>query len=501
MERFKSRGIRVATKVQEKAIKEMASRIKKNPLMVLPECGNKDCRKYHFKKLQRKLENMKGADEKKLTKYSSGKDFAAAVAGTILLADSKISYFATKEMGGSTYVYAKRGNARDEKLLAVQNFNDPHIRMAGIMDIASKKKIYIYSVMDRMICMGKNDAPPQEFVNFIMEKLELEKGMCKHMLKNDKRTHIVIKWIPADIELKICEECASGNTIMKMTKYFYSPDMEKDFEVLVKGNFISCNKKCDTCTIEEALQKQVDASYYINGKIDDGKFIEDWYKKVQWNIEKLHEMVFIMDNICYGKDVDAVVEKLNPSKWEETAIRYVLGRIEKPMIISSATPNRILSKYWDEYGADIIKSIAGDEGLKMLKESKSRTPSEILEKVYMRSEKQKILGELPHYKKLPPLAEFADRMARAYRIGGYRETLKEIHSEKMDVKKKAIAYSFLLAMGKADGEEWKYSDMEKDFGNHLMQYARGLMEKRGEDYGKTLQEMLTMTGSTKKLEG
>lgn len=497
MERFKSKGIRVATKVQEKAIKEIAKHMKDNPTIVLPECRG-ECGKCHFRKLRSKLENLKGADEKRLTKSSSGKDLVAAVAGTILLADSKIPYFAAREIGGSTYVYAKRGNAKDEKLLAVQNFNDPHIRMLGIVDIAAKKKIYIYSLKDRMVCTGRDPTPPEEFVDFVMKKIGLEKGMCRHMAGDSGKTHIHIKWIPAGMELKICEECASRNTVMEMTKYFYSPNLEEDFEATVEGEFISCNKKCDTCFIEDALKQHVDDSEYLEGKIDDRKFLDYWHKKVQWNIEKLHEGIFIMDNVCYGKNVDAVMEKLAPSKWEEVGIRYILERIERPMIISGATPNKVLSKYWPEYGKDIIKLIAGDG--QSVGDTKNHTPSEILERVYADAERRKILDELPEYKKLPPLAEFADRVARAYRVGGHQGALREIHREKMDVKKKAISYAFLLAIGKTEGEEWKYSDMERDFGNQLAEYASRLLESKGDDYGKALQEMLTMTGSTKRLE-
>ena len=498
MDRFKSRGIRVATKVQEKEIKETALKLKKNPLMVLPECQS-ECRKCYFKGLKTKIEKIKDADEKKLAKYASGKDLSAAIAGTILLADSKISYFAAKKIGDTTYVYARKGKARDEKLLAVQNFKDPHIRMLGIMDIVSKKKIYVYSIQDKMICKGKDATPPKEFIPFVMKKMGLENGMCRHMLKDKKKTHIKIKWIPAGVEIKICEECASRNTIMEMTKYFYSPNIEKEFKAEVEGKFVSCHKKCDKCFIEEAIEKQTDDSYYIQGKIDDKKFIENWYKKVQWNIEKLHEGVFILDGICYGKDIDAVIEKMKPSKWEEMALRYILEKIDRPLIMENATSNKILSKYWGEYGDKIIKTMAGDAWEKI--ESKNLMPSEILERAYAETEKQKVLKDLPAFKSLPPLAEFADKIARAYRIGGYKEAIRVIHDEEMDVKKKAIAYAFLLAFNKAEGEEWKYSDMEKDFGRNLMKYAAELIEKKGEEYEKALQEMLTMTGSTKKIRG
>jgi hypothetical protein len=51
-------------------------------------------------------------------------------------------------------------------------------------------------------------------------------------------------------------------------------------------------------------------------------------------------------------------------------------------------------------------------------------------------------------------------------------------------------------MDKASGEQWKYSDMEKDYATHLRKYTEALLGDQGEAYRQTLKELLIATGST-----
>lgn len=499
MAKFKSRGIRVASKVQEKRILNIAGRLKKNPLLILPQCFNESCGGCPFKNMQKKLERIKEAvnDERKLGKLASKKDLASAVAGTILLTFSKkIPYLATKNIEGETVVYAQRGKAGEQSLIAVQHFDDPALRLLGFIHVAQGKKVYIYATDEKTICMGKDSTPPEEFLAFLSKKFGWKEWKCAH-----EGTCIKIKWIPADKEIKICKGCAKGNTILKMTKYYYTPYLENEFEAEVVGEVVKCGETCEICKIKEAKEKKMDDSLYIQGKMNDKEFIEKWYKKVQWNIEKVHEGIVILDGTCYGSNVDTILKKIKPNKWEEIGLKYMLQKIEKPILLSGATPNKILSAHWDEYGRDIIKKIAGDEGNRIFEEGKRRhyAPSQVLERAYSSQEKEKILQELPTYRKLPPLAEFADRVARAYKVKGGEGALKEIHSEKMDTKKKAIAYAFLLAIKKAESEAWKYSEVEKEFGGHLTPLAGKLLTEKGGGYQKALQDLITTSGSTKKI--
>ena len=77
--------------------------------------------------------------------------------------------------------------------------------------------------------------------------------------------------------------------------------------------------------------------------------------------------------------------------------------------------------------------------------------------------------------------------------------MKAIQREDMDFKHKAVAYGFLLAVDKATSERWKYSDAEREFGEHLAGHAERLLTAEGSEYSDALQELLTATGSTEKI--
>jgi len=505
VKRVKSKGIRVATKVQGERIRRLAQRLADDPLMVLPECRDEDCEKGLFRtcsfaSLRKKLEVFKKADSDALAKYADKKGLTGAVAGTILLAkEERIPYLAAKNIGGKTYVYAKRGGAEDEKLIAVQNYDDPHIRMLAVLDIVTKKKIYLYSITKKMICMGANASPPPEFLSFILQRLGFLDGHCEHVVTGNNSKRIILDWKPADITLEICFDCAEHNTLIAMTQFFYSPFLKDEVRVSVQGSMVSCHENCGDCPIENALSVQVDDDPYFAGEMSDRDFIKNWEKKIRWNIEKLSTPAFVVNGICYGQNSDAVIAALDPQPWEETGLRLVLSWLDKPLVIDNATSNKILSRYWGKYGQAIVKKLAGDRGVDILRRQKNQTPSEILEMVYQEIEKQNVLSSLPVFDSLPALADFAHRIALAFRVGGVQEAVRIIHGEDMDVKKKAVSYAFLLAINRASGEQWRYTDMERDYGAHLLPYANTLLKENGEAYRQALQEMLTAAGSTKKL--
>jgi hypothetical protein len=494
-------GIRVATGRQENHIRDIARQLKNDPLMVLPECRG-DCRRCQFKGVRKKLENLQDADKDTLKKYASKKDFfskdlAAAVAATMLLADADdIPYLAAKDIGGSTYVYAKRGEADEEKLLAVQNYDDPHLRLLTVMDQAAKNDLYLYSMEDGMVCIEDDPSPPDHFVSFVLQRLGLTRTGCKH----DSEPSLVIDWHPADVTLHICERCASDrNTIAELTRYFFAPDIETIFSVDVEGGVVECGHQCDTCPVD-MVDSELDDELYMAGQMSDIAFIENWRKTVRWNIEALDEPVFVLDGVCLGTSVDAAIEHLSPQKWEEQALRFLLKRASRPLVLDDATPNAVIAAFWDGHAETVVQQIAGDEGVRILRQHGSKyTPAEILERVHEAARRQQALAALPSYDDLPALASFADDVARTYRSGGVAEAMKVIQRKDMDFKHKAVAYAFLMAMDKATGEGWKYSDAEREFGEHLAGHARQLLSSEGDAYGDALQALLRATGSTETI--
>ncbi len=494
-------GIRVATQRQENRIRDIARRLKDDPLMVLPSCRD-GCRRCSFKGVRKKLEKLRDADEDTLKKYANrkdlfSKDLAAAVAATMLLADAdNIPYLAAKDINGSTYVYAKRGEADEEKLLGVQNYDDPHLRLLTVMDLAAKNDLYLYSLRDGMVCVEDDASPPDGFVSFALDRLGLDEDGCGHA--SGDRPCLVVDWKPADVRLRICERCASEkNTVAMLTRYFFAPDVESIFAVDVEGDVVECGHACGTCAIEPALDTGLDDDVYLAGQMSDAGFIDSWRKKARWNIQGLDEPVFVLDGVCFGSDIDAAIEHLSPKEWEEPALRLLLEQASKPLILEDATPNAVIAEYWDGNASLVVREVAGSEGLRILRESGGKyTPAEILERVHEAARRQQALAALPSYDGLPPLAAFADGIARAYRSDGSAGAVKAIQQKDMDFKHKAVAYAFLVAMDKASGERWKYSDQEREFGGHLAVHAEQLLSAEGGAYGEALQAMLTATGST-----
>lgn len=434
--------IRTATKQIEKRIIKVANELKKNPYKILPECGD-DCSSCYFDKLRKEIDKLK--NEKYCEKIANKKGFLSALASTILLSNQKIPHVAFIRIGNENIYYAKRGKAEDEILMAIQNWDKPNLRLIAYQKIAKKKKLNLFSLPDKIIC---SRFPPEKFLNFLQNKF-----FC------DNKEYVLIKW--RNVEMKCCGE---KNSVAEMKQYFYYPDFEKEVEIDIKADVVECENKCEECIIRDAIEQKIDYEDYLKRMISDKKFIENHKKKIIWKIEK--KKVLIIAGKCYGNNIEKFLEELKPREWEKEAINEILKYENKAIIIEQASSAKLLEKY----GVNIQK----------------------LREEYYENKRREKLKNLPVIKG-NELAEFIDAMARTYRIEGKEGVLKLIKEEKMDVKKKSISYSFLHALD-VRGEEWKYTKMEREFGEHLSHYVKKLLEVEGEEYKKILDNMLREIG-------
>lgn len=506
-------GIRAATKTQEKQIVQNAKKILEDPLIAFPKCLNPNCKgmlgKCYFNKEFKKIEKIHliKNDEKKILRYTKGDNLISAIAGTLLIAHSqKAPYLAVAKLPTGTVPYAKRGEANWEKLIGTQHFTDPRLRLLSVGEKAVKKGLHIYSSEDTMFCTGNKANPPQEFLQYVKEILGLNNDYtCKHLTKktvDEKKTiknpYIRIEWTAGKKIIGICKECSQGNTLARLKQYFYSPDDE--FQVEVISQEIDCLTKCATCNIKERMDKKIDTRQYIEGKMPDKAFIDYYRNEHKKEIEKLEEKIIIMDNKCYGENSDKFIEDLHPTKWEKLGLEYILDKISTPLIIPRITPNKILERYWGEYGEEILMKLVQDDAqVKKILDSKA-LPSEMLEQAVKRAEKQEILSNLPHYENLPPLARLADTIARGYKTRGKKEVVKIISSAGNNTKEKSVAYAFLLAMDQGQDMSWKYSPIEKELGQHIQGHAKKLLNAQAQNYHDALQDLVFATGSTEKIK-
>jgi hypothetical protein len=498
---------RTAAKSMEKKLVENAKEIHKNPYIILPEYSDNYSKKY-FNKLKKgfdKVIRFKD-DIDKLEKLSNKRDLSGALAGTLTIAHSeKAPYLGVAKFPTGDIAYAQRGKADKEKLIAFQHFDNPVLRLLGIKDIALKKRLHIYSWDDGFVSTGIQPNPPKEFIDFLIKKTNLTnkngvvtcKDMESEIVKNKKvykKNYLRIHWISADVIFAICEDCAktSKNTIFNLTKYLLEPNISNDFSVEVVGQVVK-QKETET----EQIQK---LDEYLSGKITDSDLIKANMKYREESIKESGEKIFILDGTSYDTDIERFTKALKPNKFEKEGLEIILEKIDEPVILDDVTSNKVLEKFWKDYGLDAINSIIKNEDMAKKFFSLDDTPSDILELVFNFNERQKILSRLPKYKNLPKLAKFIDDVVRTYKTFGEKEALAEIKKGPDDTKAKSISYAFLLVFGKGKDKKWQYSQVEIEYGEFLKKYAKDLLDSEPKKYHKALKDLLISSGSSENID-
>ncbi|ODS35992.1 MAG: hypothetical protein A7315_04800 [Candidatus Altiarchaeales archaeon WOR_SM1_79] len=514
-------GARTASKVQEKELISKAKKIRKNPDLILPKCEHEG--RCAFDKIRRQIRRVQifADDEKKLTKLSkSGDQLARAYAATLLLAhQEKAPYLAVFKTPFGEIAYAMRGKVKKEKLIGVQHYDKPKWKLLSVMDLAKKKGLHIYSTKKGMVCMGREAKPPDYFVKEMMDTLKYDLNKenniysCEHISKKDvekkitsSKPYLLLNWKSPGKKVAICSKCASkkSNILASINQNLAIPDLEKDFEIdVITG--LKCETECDKCEVEKQINVDEEVkNTYSNGGLSDQGLMEKHMEKFQDFLKSGDKKVYIIDDNCYGNDMDTFISALNPTDYERQGLSVILKKIKKPVVVSKATPNKVLNMFWSEYGAEAINEIIGDEETAKELFNKTDTsktsPSQILREASILTKERDIISALPDYESLPSLAKFADNIARIYMTQGKDDALRAIeHYKGGDTKIKSVAYAFLLALDQGASKKWQYTKTEIDFAQFLKNPASKLLNSDPENYHDNLQDLLSATGSTQKL--
>ncbi|UCF08495.1 MAG: hypothetical protein JSW28_02060 [Thermoplasmata archaeon] len=514
-------GARTASKAQEKELVSKAKKMRKNPNLVVPRCEHEG--KCALDKVRRQVKRVQGAadDTKRLSKMAkSGDQLARAYAATLLVASSeKAPYLAVLRTPFGEVAYAMRGTVKKEKLIGVQHYDKPKWRLLSVLDLAKKRGLHIYSTKSGLICMGKDGTPPGSFVKEMIDALKysLKKEgnayICEHLSKNDvknKKATIepftLADWKEADIKIAVCDRCVSkkGSIVASITQNMAVPKPNDAFDVEVV-TVLLCKSDCEHCEGKEQLSLDEELrNEYFDGKISDYKLIEKHLENYQAFLSEGEEKIYVLDENCYGNDMDAFLDELNCAEEERLALAAILEKIEEPVVVSKATPNKLLNIYWADFGKDALLAIVGDEETaeKLFNSADitKTSPSQVLREATILTKERDIISALPEYDVLPPIAKFADSIARTYMTQGKEDAVRAIERYKGgDTRIKSVAYAFLLAMDHGASKQWQYSKTEIDFAHFLKEHASELLRSKPDEYHDNLQGLLSATGSTKKL--
>jgi hypothetical protein len=510
-------GARASTKAQERALLEKAERLLRDPDLAFPKCEG-SCWFCDFKGGRRACEKVRdhADNEKALERLGeTGNDYARAYAGSLLLRkQGKVPYlFAVKTPFGEL-AYAIRGSVKKERLIMMQHFDAPKAKLVGVVDVVRDKKLHIFAFEDRMVCTGKDPRPPEGFVDYVVGQLKtpLDKYgkdyLCRHLADTKAGKHVAqlphleINWEPAGCRLKLCEKCArpGENTLLSLLTFMAVPNPREEFSFSATGGF-ECEGKCEACRIPGAELDQKTSDKYLHGELDDKGLIEKQTIKGLQAIREGNVRVYILGRRCFGKDVDAFIEAMNPSEEERIGLHTILKAVKGPVVVEGETAAVMLESFWEEHGEAAMEAVCGDrevacqliekyEGTKM-------GPSQLLKEAIACVKQKEIIARLPVYAKLPAVARFADEMARIFFTRGKEDTARAIEDYTTeDSSVKSTAYAFLLAMGIEANKQWQYMIHEREFAEYLLPAAKKFLASTPEDYHANLQVVLSATGST-----
>jgi len=499
--------VRNASKSMEKTMIKQAKSLYDNPLKVLPDFEDKESKK-RFKKIRKNLEKVDKVKEdvNKLEKLSKKKNLSGAVAGTMLIAHSeKAPFLAAAKLPTGLVYYAQRGQAPKEYLIAAQHTDNPLYRIFGIRDIALKYHLHIYSWDSGFVSTGSSPKPPKNFVDFVSNTLEYEKDEnvvhCSHLtkkiIKNEKLIsdpYLHLYWKSADLHIGICETCArkKENTIFSLTEYVLADDITDDFSLNVIGSIIK----------DKPMESTIETEFvddYFSGEISDYFFIRKNMNRRQDQLQDKGDEVYILNGSNYesGKEF---IDALNPNSFEKHALEKLLSLHQKPIIVSDVSPNDVLSKFWDDYGFNIINDITNDKETTNEILSLTENPSVMIKTAFEIKKKQEVLDNLPQYNSLPDIAAYADKLARIYRLQGKKKLFSALRSPPKHPKKRAIAYGLLMVINKHTDSKWKFSKIDIESGEFLEPYLEKLLEGDPNEYHEILQKVLTSNGFLESLD-
>lgn len=504
------RGPRIATKALEEALVEKAKKLRDNPDILFPKCkGHED----HFYKNKIRLERVarfKDSEKKIAALTRRGDQLSRAFATSLQFAlKEEVPRLASLHIAGRDVSYVYNRKVHKEILVGVQYYDDPDLRLLAFAKMGKLKRIHLYSMKNGFVCTGKQDRPPAKYVSEVLATAKcslIKKGEC-HVCAHCEREgvpYLKIIWKAPEVDVMICESCAKEeNTYLTLIKRFNALEPKWSFDIEVHPNFeFECEEEL---MLNSMITPQKDVlARYLEGGINDNDLIVQHMDFVRNNVPSSAGRVLALGSKCYGDDAEAFIDALNPSKTERKALEILLEDMDGNILVESATPNKVLMMFWDDYGQDIVESIIGDEEMasKIFERGQwnKETPAQVLKIAMSKAKKEQIESALPKYRDLPAVAAFADRVARAYKAKGKQSALMETNREsRQDTKIKSVKYAFLLALDSATGKEWQFNKEQLDFGVFLKDYAKKLMESEGDEYHDSLQELLRASGSTQKI--
>jgi hypothetical protein len=503
--RARFRGAKAAPKTLEKDLLEKSRMLALDPKLLMPRC-TKECRRCDLKKSLAKMEKVseRRYDAKKLEfSMNWGDQLTRAYAATISLhLAGKVPYLAATRTPMGEVSFAVRGKTDRNKLIGVQHYDHPELRLLALWDVAEKRGLHIYSSESGAVCSPDGPKPPAEYVEEALSLLPYDlddSGHCPHRDTQGLR----VRWKGAGVELSICPSCAGEpNTVHVLASRIAASDPTDDFEVEVVSD-LKCTSDCPDCHVKDAGKLSKDLlKRYLKGEMGDAALLDENARSRAQAIKDLGEEVYMIGGECFGKDRERFLAALRGTEAEKEAISKFVSSNHQSVFSRTDMAANLISDLWPEHRDELLAAVASPDVVKkVLSERSELTPSQMVVEAKRMEGYRDIESALPAFRKLGPVGSYADRLGRMHKTEGKEATLRQIEKTKGgDHKLRSVSFAFLTALGEGQTKSWQFTREEMDYGAYLAPFAKRLLEESGDAYTDALRVLLEASGSNEKIE-
>jgi len=495
--RGRFRGARHAPKRLEGEFMAMCKALSEDPGLLRPKCAG-GCRKCHFDKTFSeiaRLDKYKGNAEA-LNKFSrsGGDDIVKAYAGTIsIYAIGSIPVLASVKLAGEDVPFIMRGSVGNDKLIGMQYYDDPQKRLLLYNSLAKKKKLYLYSLSDELVCSDRANMPKDYLLDMFYEtSYDFGEDVidCGHVSDGA----LVIRIGSLKESVRICSDCAKEvSTLQYIISRMLSPDALDDVSVSVEHKY-HASKEGDADNITGDILKQ-----YSVGKITDRHIIDLILRGKRKDLTNSGLSAYMIDTKHYGSDLDAFVSDLKGTDKEKEVLKAYLTKYHKAVILKGDRISEAFSSLWGD-ARNILITASSEEVVNKMGDVSKLVPTLAIEDAIIGQMSLSITAKLPEFKSLGIIGKLADKFARSLKAGGHTLLKKEIEQASMkESRSKSLARAFILSSGIEDNFAWKWNSEEESLAQFLRPFVDSLIAAEGKAYSDALELLLTASGSGERL--
>ncbi len=499
-----------ASGIREQDLQSRAKALRGSVEPLLPR-RTRDCPPERFERLKSELEEVREArdDAKRLERLSRwGEPLPRAYAGLLKFhLDPGNPTILSFPLPVGDASYAALSRAPREAEVAVQQSDDPSRLLLGYMDWA-KRGYHFFATRRTLWCTGQSNAPPEEFRSErvqdlpyrLIEVASAHRFDCPHLKDGEPRPFLAVAWQGAGTTFRVCRRCVKDerHLLSSVSDGALVPEPTDEFPVSAELN-VRCRGGPDCVHADLPPVPKAARRGYELGRLSDLKFLDAYIAEARARIDRTGRPTYVAGGTCYGSELGAFLDALNPTAVERRALESALNGSDGYFEVDEPSASRALERLWPHHAEEIVRTIVPDpdEARRLVDDARGAPGrvAEILRRAQQRSEERELLGQLPRYRRLSREAEWVDRIAREYRThreaGAERAIAQTLPREG---KERGLAYGFLLALGRGAAHAWQFSPTEQEFGTALSERARELLHAPAEGYHAALDRLLQTAG-------